>query len=344
MNLEIRHGEFITFLGPSGCGKTTLLRLIAGLLAPDVGEIRVDGITISTPRRVTPPEDRGMGMVFQNYALWPHMDVFDNVAFGLRRRGIKKVEITARVRRALQLVQLQDMESRYPRELSGGQQQRVALCRALVVEPAVLLLDEPLSNLDARVRDSMREQLTELHDRTGIAFVYVTHDQAEALSMSDRVVVLEAGRVLQAGAPRVVYETPATRRVADLVGQITWLEGEVLDGSNAKTAVIRVQDIFLIRTERSRLPSQDGRRVLVGLRPEHLSLEDRRVVKGHAEFHGTVQRVVYQGSVSKYLIACADGVLLAVQSRSSDKWVAKTDLAVVVDEEKCIIVGHGDVV
>ena len=181
MSLAIASGEFVTLLGPSGCGKTTTLRLIAGYLVPDAGEIEVAGRVLSSPKAVVPPEDRGMGMVFQNYAVWPHKTVFENVAFGLKLRNVAKSEVRDRVGRILELVNLAGLDSRYPSELSGGQQQRVALARSLVVEPGILLLDEPLSNLDAKLRERMRVELKTLQRRTGITFIYVTHDQSEAL-------------------------------------------------------------------------------------------------------------------------------------------------------------------
>ena len=195
LSLHVEDHEFVTLLGPSGCGKTTLLRLIAGFMAPDEGAIRVGAATLSTPAGVVPPERRGMGMVFQNYAVWPHKSVYDNVAFGLHvRRVAARGDSRARVARVLELVNLAGLDARYPSELSGGQQQRVALARSLVVEPAILLLDEPLSNLDAKLRERMRWELKEVQRRTGITFVYVTHDQSEALALSDRIAVMHEGR------------------------------------------------------------------------------------------------------------------------------------------------------
>src|SRR5262249_22478522 len=197
-----------TLLGPSGCGKTTTLRLIAGYLTPDAGSIRVGDRLVSTPGKVVPPEERGMGMVFQNYAVWPHKTVFENVAFGLRVRRIGAEDARQRVAKVLDLVNLTGFESRYPNDLSGGQQQRVALARSLVVEPEILLLDEPLSNLDAKLRERMRWELKALQRRTGITFVYVTHDQGEAMALSDRIAVLRGGALLQEGPPREVSARP----------------------------------------------------------------------------------------------------------------------------------------
>src|SRR5690349_7575774 len=201
-SLAIGSGEFVTFLGPSGCGKTTTLRLIAGLLKPDSGRISVAGRVVSSSHDLVPPELREMGMVFRNYAVWPHKTVFDNVAFGLKIRRVPGARTREQVARVLDLVNLGGLENRYPSELSGGQQQRVALARSLVVEPKVLLLDEPLSNLDAKLRERMRLELMQLQRRTGITFIYVTHDQSEALALSDRIAVMHEGRLQQYGPPR----------------------------------------------------------------------------------------------------------------------------------------------
>jgi len=212
--LEVRGREFVTFLGPSGCGKSTALNLLAGLLPPTAGEIRLDGVRIDG----LPPERRGFGMVFQNYALFPHLTVGANVAFGLALRGLAKAALAPRVRRMLELVRLAGLEDRYPGQLSGGQQQRVAIARALAVEPRLLLLDEPLSNLDAKLRLEMRGEIKRLHAELGLTSIYVTHDQTEALSLSDRIVVLRDGRVVQAGQPAEIHDRPRTLFVADFMG------------------------------------------------------------------------------------------------------------------------------
>ena len=220
LNLEIGDNQFITLLGPSGCGKTTTLRLIAGYMKPDVGTIHVDGRLLSSQDELVPPENRGMGMVFQNYAVWPHKTVFENVVFGLRIRKVPAAEARELVDKALNLVTLTGLATRYPNELSGGQQQRVALARSLVVEPKILLLDEPLSNLDAKLRERMRSELKQLQRRTGITFVYVTHDQAEALALSGRIAVIHGGRLQQFGTPYEVYSKPANKTVADFMGLV----------------------------------------------------------------------------------------------------------------------------
>src|SRR5258705_1962110 len=233
ISLEIKDNSFVTLLGPSGCGKTTTLRLIAGYIIPDEGTIEVDGRVLSSPGTVVPPEARGMGMVFQNYAIWPHKTVFENVVFGLKLRKVPAAEAKKKVSDTLALVNLAGLEARYPNELSGGQQQRVALARSLVVEPDILLLDEPLSNLDAKLRERMRTELKDLQRRTGITFVYVTHDQAEALALSDQIAVMSLGRVQQCGAPFEVYAHPANRMVADFMGLVNLIPGKVRERSGA---------------------------------------------------------------------------------------------------------------
>ena len=239
VSLSVAEREFVTFLGPSGCGKTTMLRTLAGFFGPDQGTIHVADRLMSSPQAIVPPEMRRMGMVFQNYAVWPHMSVFDNVAFGLRIGRVPHAEIGDRVVRMLDAVGLQGLEHRHPGQLSGGQLQRVALARSLVVEPSILLLDEPLSNLDAKLRERMRVEIKALQRRTGITFIYVTHDQAEALALSDRIVVFNKGMVQQVGSPREVYERPANLFVADFMGLVNKLSGTIVskEGERARVQV-----------------------------------------------------------------------------------------------------------
>jgi iron(III) transport system ATP-binding protein len=217
-SLSVDAGEFICLLGPSGCGKTTTLRMLAGFLEPDGGEIRVNGKTISAPGAVLPPERRNMGMIFQSYAVWPHMTVRDNVGYGLRMRGVAAAARESRVAAALEATKLAELALRYPAELSGGQQQRVALARALAPNPEILLLDEPLSNLDANLRGDMRLEIRRLHDEFRNTSIYVTHDQVEAMTMADRIVVMNAGRIEQIGTPEDVYDRPNSRFVARFIG------------------------------------------------------------------------------------------------------------------------------
>ena len=224
-SLTLPPGEFVSLLGPSGCGKTTTLRMIAGFLDPSEGTIAMDGRTISSPGSTLPPEKRNMSMIFQSYAIWPNMTVAENVAFGLEVRRLGRAEIQAKVAKILDVVQMGHLGARYPQELSGGQQQRVALARAIVVQPAVLLLDEPLSNLDANLREEMRYEIRRLHDEFHITTVYVTHDQAEAMVASDRIAVMNQGRVEQVDAPRALYARPRTRFVAGFIGRTNLLDG-----------------------------------------------------------------------------------------------------------------------
>lgn len=225
VNLTLRPGEFVSLLGPSGCGKTTTLRMIAGFMKPTAGRIEVNGRVVSSPASVVAPEKRGMSMIFQSYAIWPNMTVGDNVAFGLKLRKLSSGEVDQRVNRILETVRLRHLKDRYPAELSGGQQQRVALARAIVIEPEVLLLDEPLSNLDANLREEMRSEIRRLHDEFQITTVYVTHDQAEAMVTSDRIVVMNHGRIDQVDDPVTMYQRPRTRFVAGFIGRTNLLDG-----------------------------------------------------------------------------------------------------------------------
>jgi iron(III) transport system ATP-binding protein len=225
VSLSLEPGEFVSLLGPSGCGKTTTLRMIAGFMKPTTGRIEVNGRVVSSPGSVVAPERRGMSMIFQSYAIWPNMTVGQNVAFGLKLRKISAAEVAERVNRILDTVQLRHLKDRYPAELSGGQQQRVALARAIVIEPEVLLLDEPLSNLDANLREEMRSEIRRLHDAFRITTVYVTHDQAEAMVTSDRIVVMNLGRIEQVDDPVSLYRRPKTRFVAGFIGRTNLLDG-----------------------------------------------------------------------------------------------------------------------
>ena len=266
VSLEVAEGNIHTLLGPSGCGKTTTLRCIAGLEWPDGGEIIIGGRTVVAPERgiFVPPERRGLGMVFQSYALWPHLTVFENIAFGLRQQRRSRAEVETRVAEVLALTQLTGLEGRYPSEISGGQQQRVALARSLALRPGVLLFDEPLSNLDAKLRESMRLELRELQRALGITSVYVTHDQVEAMVISDQISVMHRGRALQTGTARELYERPADPFVADFLGASNFLRGRVANGrilaEGGLTIVGPVPD------------ATADAEVLVSLRPERVTL------------------------------------------------------------------------
>ena len=231
LSLAVEEGEFICLLGPSGCGKTTTLRMVAGFIEPDGGEIRMTGKVVSRPGLVAPPERRNMGMIFQSYAVWPHMTVRENVGYGLRMRGVPAAEREARVTATLKATKLAELEARYPSELSGGQQQRVALARALAPNPEILLLDEPLSNLDANLRGDMRFEIRRLHDEFHNTSLYVTHDQVEAMTMADRIVVMNLGRIEQIGTPQEVYDRPNSKFVAKFIGGSNVLDVKHVGGS-----------------------------------------------------------------------------------------------------------------
>jgi len=310
LSLVIGDREFVTLLGPSGCGKTTLLRLIAGFMAPDAGVIRVGATDLSSPTGVVPPERRGMGMVFQNYAVWPHKTVYQNVAFGLEVRKVGRAETQTRVARVLELVNLAGLERRYPSQLSGGQQQRVALARSLVVEPGILLLDEPLSNLDAKLRERMRWELKELQRRTGITFVYVTHDQSEAMALSDRIAVMHAGEIMQVGAPRAVYARPVNKIVADFMGLVNLISGRVVRPGAA--GVVAVGGEHPIDAP---VPPgvARGETVQVAIRPENLRLIPATAVDGAGGVPGRVVEVTFLGNIVDCHVALGDGTRVRIQ-------------------------------
>lgn len=301
--LTVRDGEFLTLLGPSGCGKTTLLRLLAGFEVPDSGEIYIKGERVD---HLT-PEQRHVNMVFQSYALFPHMTVFDNVAFGLRCQGVDESSVTERVNNVLRMVKLIELAQRKPDKLSGGQQQRVAMARAVVNEPQVLLLDEPLSALDYHLRRNMQVELKALQRRLGITFIMVTHDQEEALSMSDRVVVMNHGCIEQIGSPRDIYEEPINLFVAQFVGVANILSKTVLS-ANDKTIEVEVADtrVHFINRKQYRV----GDKVNIVIRPEDIKVWNVREVSAeskHEYLPGTVAEVIYKGSTVDLIITLSDG-------------------------------------
>ena len=286
-SLDIDQGEFVSLLGPSGCGKTTVLRMVAGFEAPSAGSIRIDGQDVVDQR----PNQRNIGMVFQAYALFPNLTVAQNVAFGMKVKGVPRVESDARVTEMLRLIGLSDLGGRYPFQLSGGQQQRVALARALAVRPRVLLLDEPLSALDAKIRVSLRAEIREIQRELGITTIFVTHDQEEAMSMSDRIVVMNGGIAEQVGAPFDIYNRPRTRFVANFVGTLNTFETRV---ENAVQGVVSIGGVRVTLPE-GNLPLRDGASLAIALRPEALQLgraEGREVV-----LPATIEEVHFLGSV-----------------------------------------------
>lgn len=293
LNLDIRSGEFFSLLGPSGCGKTTTLRLIAGFEQPTAGRILFDDRDIT----FLPPHRRNTGMVFQNYALFPHMTVFENVAFGLQARRVPKADIRKRVRDALALVELSDFESRPATELSGGQQQRVALARAVVIEPGILLLDEPLSNLDAKLREETRGQILALQRRLAITTIYVTHDQEEALSLSDRIAVMHEGVCHQVGTPEEIYQRPRDRFVAAFVGNSNILEGTYVGQRNGLAEVALADDWRLRFHSETNGPLASGAPIALALKPEAVTF-----AKGEAEnsFEGEIHSISFSGATVEY--------------------------------------------
>ena len=302
VSLAIRENEFFTLLGPSGCGKTTLLRLIAGFEQASEGDIRLDGEGLTH----LPPYQRPVNTVFQSYALFPHMTVSDNIAFGLEMQGVTKREIDDRLKAMLALVQLSGLEQRRPAQLSGGQQQRVALARALANRPKVLLLDEPLSALDLKLRKEMQIELKRIQHETGIIFVFVTHDQGEALTMSDRIAVMSAGQVLQVGSPTEIYEHPTSHFVADFIGETNFLEGEVVAHDTAGAMASATVRLSSGATRQASTPpgATSSGTVNLAIRPERVTLTRNR--EG-AALGGRVENVVYFGSDTNYHIVLGDG-------------------------------------
>jgi spermidine/putrescine transport system ATP-binding protein len=311
ISLQIQDGKFFSLLGPSGCGKTTTLRMIAGFEQPTEGEIFIAG----QPTAGVPPFEHNTNMVFQNYALFPHMTVAENVAFGLEMKRVPKAEIKTRVAEALRMVRLPDLGYRRPKQLSGGQQQRVALARALVNRPAVLLLDEPLGALDLKLRKEMQLELKDLQHQVGITFVYVTHDQEEALTMSDRIAVMHQGQVLQIGSPTEIYERPQSRFVADFIGETNFLDGEVVDRKNGHVTVKITPEIAI------QAPVSDGSpiesQVTVAIRPEKLSLRPEASNLPETCLPGVIREIVYIGTDTHFLISLADELTLRVRQQNS---------------------------
>jgi len=303
IDLSVASGEFFSLLGPSGCGKTTTLRLIAGFEQPTAGRILLDGLDVSA----VPAHKRNVNTVFQSYALFPFLSVFDNVAFGLRYARVTKAELRTRVGDALSLVSMSSFASRRPGQLSGGQQQRVALARALVLNPAVLLLDEPLGALDAKLRRSLKVELKALQERVGITFLYVTHDQEEALTMSDRLAVLDAGRIAQVGTPRQVYEEPADSYVADFLGAANLMEILVSERTGDSAAILRLGEVTLSTLHGC--PAAPGGKAHAVIRPERVRVEEHGS-PGVNRVPALVERVVFLGAATQIMLRLATGTSL----------------------------------
>lgn len=302
VSLDIHSGEFVTLLGPSGCGKTTTLRLIAGFEMPTTGRILLEGQDISNQ----PPNKRDMALVFQNYALFPHMSVFDNIAYGLQTRGLRREQIRDKVHSALELMSLTGLERRRPNQLSGGQQQRVALARSLVMEPRILLFDEPLSNLDAKLRVQMRSEIHRLQRRLHITSIYVTHDQVEAMALSDRIVVMNEGRVEQMGSPEDIYRCPRTRFVAGFIGRANFIEAQVASSHGGRARLnLLGRDVELPVSFEVRA----GMDVVCVLRPEALTLHDDPALP-----QVRIEQAMYLGSEIEYIVSLDEQSLVVVEN------------------------------
>jgi ABC-type Fe3+/spermidine/putrescine transport system ATPase subunit len=334
VDLVIKDGEFLSLLGPSGCGKTTTLRMIAGFIDPTGGTIEVDGRVLSAASGSVPPERRGMSMIFQSYAIWPNMTVSQNVAFGLTLRKLPETEIKRRVGEVLDVVQLGRLAHRYPAELSGGQQQRVALARAIVVQPSVLLLDEPLSNLDANLREEMRTEIRRLHEAFRITTVYVTHDQAEAMATSDRIAVMNGGRVEQVDAPYTIYARPKTRFVAGFIGRTNFLEGTQINRQV-------VFDGFSVAASRLEGIDRNAATVAISVRPQSLVMTSARPVEDASTLYieGRVAERTFLGEHWDYQFTGDNSKLsLKVAARPTDVFDIGAKVWLALDPSHMVVI------
>lgn len=300
IDLEIKDGELVTLLGPSGCGKTTTLRMIAGFEIPTSGEILIGEKSIAN----VPPNKRDISMVFQSYALFPHLNIYENIAYGLKLKKISKAEVKDRTNKAIDLMQLRGMETRFPAQVSGGQQQRIALARAIVIEPRVLLFDEPLSNLDANLREHMRDELRKLQKRLLITSLYVTHDQSEAMAISDKVVIMENGIIMQFGSPKDIYEQPNSRFVANFMGKANFIEGEIV-GFDSGSTVIKVADKPFKIPKPGQIKFGIGDKAYMSIRPESIKL-----TREDGTLSGIVTRATYYGPKVEYEIKVAENFII----------------------------------
>lgn len=330
VNIDIKDGEIVSFLGPSGCGKTTTLRMIAGLDRPTDGEIYLDDRLVSSKDEFIPPEARNLGMVFQNYAIWPHMTVFHNVAYPLKLRKVSKQKIREKVTHTLELVGMNGFEKRYPSQLSGGQQQRVALARALVMEPTAMLLDEPLSNLDAKLREHMRFEIMEVHKKTNITLIYVTHDQSEAMVLSDKIVVMDQGSIQQIADAVSVYHEPTNKFVADFIGLANFINCKLTKKENHEGEVVLL-GTSTERVLKCSLPhSQDdspGEQGVVFVRPENIRL----VPPEEGSLVGRISRKAFLGNVIEYWVEI-DGQEWRVESNPELNYDLDTEVGLQIKE------------
>ncbi len=308
IDLDVKQGEFFSILGPSGCGKTTTLRLIAGFEIADAGKVLIQGESMTN----VPPYRRPVNTVFQSYALFNHLNVWDNIAFGLRLKKLRQAEIETRVQEALKLVKMESLRSRFPNQLSGGQQQRVALARALVNRPAVVLLDEPLGALDLKLRKEMQVELSNLHKDLGLTFVMVTHDQEEALSLSDRIAVMNQGKIEQIGTPNQIYERPQTSFVADFIGDTNLFSGEILAVNSAYLQILTKTGLSIIIARAEDTPSELSQAVVVSVRPEKIQLSLYPPNLPTNCFEGRLINVMYLGTHVNYIVELTNGVKINV--------------------------------
>ncbi|MGE0724038.1 MAG: ABC transporter ATP-binding protein [Alphaproteobacteria bacterium] len=331
LDLTVAEGEFLTLLGPSGCGKTTTLRIVAGFLPPSTGRVMFDDEDVTQ----RPPNRRRIGMVFQDYALFPHLTVADNVGFGLRERGVARPAARARVAEMLDLVRLPEMAGRYPAQLSGGQRQRVALARALAHPPQVLLMDEPLGALDLKLREAMQTEIQRIQRRTGITTIYVTHDQGEAMSLSDRIAVMRAGRIEQLGDARALYLRPRTRFVADFIGKINFLPVQVEGRDGDVTRVRGGAGRFLVAEETSRAAGP----ATLAIRPEHLRIAAAGAPAGTGNaLDGRIAEAHFSGNVLRCSVETADGSALIVETSPDDPLaVAGAPVRLLWARERCTL-------
>ena len=331
LDLTVESGQLVSLLGPSGCGKTTTLRLVSGFAVPDGGTIKVAGKQVSAAGTVVPPERREMSMIFQSYALWPHLTVAENVAYGLKLRRLPRADVETRVRTMLETMQLMPYEQRYPAELSGGQQQRVGLARALAVEPKILLLDEPLSNLDANLREEMRHEIRRLHDRFHYTTIYVTHDQSEAMTTSDLIAVMKDGKIEQSGSPEDIYERPQAEFVARFIGSTNILRGQ---RTGARTAACEGLELTCATGD---FP-EDGS-AIISIRPHRIAIGAPMATPrgGSAPNHATgiVERAVYLGAQRHYIVKLPSGARLQVLSSSDVRAAVDETIGLILAPEHC---------
>jgi iron(III) transport system ATP-binding protein len=326
VSLTIAHGTLVCLLGPSGCGKTTTLRLIAGFVEPTAGEIRVGDRVVSSPQKTVPPERRNMSMIFQSYALWPHMTVAENIAYGLKLRKVDAATIKKKLDAILGTTRLAPLAGRYPGELSGGQQQRVALARALIVEPETLLLDEPLSNLDANLREEMRFEVRRLHDEYRYTTVYVTHDQSEAMTTADVIAVMNAGRIEQAGSPAEIYDRPRSKFVASFIGMSNVVSGRTLDSSHIDFAGVH------LRVSNGSLTAGNG---AISIRQHQIRLLPKEPADKNNVVPAKVVRQVFLGSSRDYMVEVPGGTQLRVVTSAAEDVPQGSDVWLHMPPEYC---------